>query len=181
MAQSNYQLAELKSRLEIPLVVRRVLKKSEAFDNDAAYAIAEVMSNLNPEDVLLCAAFSMKEIAGFEALAINDLTFLHMECDRIIERYGSTSDLWADTQHNMMDEMAEDLEGFLDLCALCHLSFEVTAPIIAQMIEIFAVQLQSQLLVIDEVIDLQADIENALKLSPIEYTDNVIQFPSLNR
>jgi len=186
MAQSNQQLAELKNRLEIPLVVRGILKENEEFDGDTAYAISEVMSNLNPEDALLCAAFSMKEIAGFEAISTNDLTFLHMECDRIIERYSARDDLsndnpelWAETQGDMMDEVAEDLEGFLDLSGLCQLSFEMTAPTIAQMLDIFAVQLQSQLLVVDEVIEMHADINNALSPYPAEYKDNVVAFPSL--
>ncbi len=189
MAQSTQQRALLKSNLQMPLVVRDLLVTSLPAASDTTYALHEMMSNYSPDQALLCAAFVVKEIASFETMATNDLEFLHMECERLIERYSARDDLandnpdlWNETQANMMHDIAEDIEGFMDLIALCHMSFEVTAPKIAEILNILSIQLQSSLMIVDEVISLQDHITDSLKNAPLPETtgyeaDNVIRFP----
>lgn len=181
MAQCNQTRATIKNKLQTPLVIRDILQSKSETEDDALYALHEILSDQDAENALLSAAFIMQEITAFQTVATNDLAFLHLECDRIIERYCTREDLshenpklWNDSHPDMIDEIAEDIEGFLDLTALCQLSFEITAPRIAQILNIITTQLQSALLIIDEVINMTACKKPVINMT---YTDNVIQFP----
>ncbi len=189
MAQSNKQLALLKNNLCVPMVVRDLLNTSQEPSAETNYALHEMMGNYQPEMALLCSAFVMKEIINHENIKQDDVSFLDMECERIIERYSARDDLaqenpelWQETQIQMIGEIAEDLDGFIDLISLCKLSFEITAPHIAQILEIFDVQLQCQLMIIDEVTERLSNQEKS-KSDAHAVTgydaDNIIMFPSM--
>lgn len=187
MAQSNQQLALLKNRLQIPLIVRELLESSRLPSDDENYAMHDMLGNHKSEDALLCGAFVMKEIAVLEDATQSDIALLHMECERLIERYSARDDLaqenpelYADTEIAMMDSLSEDLEGFLDLLALCKLSYEITAPHIAQILDIVDAQLHSHLMIIDEVINLINDEEPEMPLPTGYEADNVISFPNVS-
>lgn len=180
MAQTNQTLASLKNRLQMPMVVRDLLITDIAASNESTYALHEMLSDYSAEDALLAGAFTMQEIAAFQNVAATDLAFLHLECERLIERYGARDDLfqenpdlWNETQAEMVSEIAEDLEGFLDLLSLCMLSFEITAPKIHQILSILDTQLQSQLIIIDEV----QDMLNNLETEQVAQPSNIIPFP----
>ncbi len=193
MAQSTQQLALLKNNLQIPLIVRDLLVTRRAPSPETTYSLHEMMGSFHPDRALLCAAFVMKEIASLESMATGDLGFLHLECERLIERYSARDDLaqdnpdlWEETQIDMMGEIAEDLEGFIDLLSLCKLSFEITAPYIAHTLEILDVQLQCQLMIIDTVVESLAmmdttQLPKALPASTVtgHDADNVLAFPNL--
>jgi len=187
MAQSNQQLALLKNKIHIPMVVRDLLSTHQEPSRETNYALHEMMGNYQPETALLCSAFVMKEITNYNDEQQDDLSFLDMECERIIERYSARDDLaqenpelWEETQIQMMGKIAEDLDGFIELISLCKLSFEITAPHIAKILDIFDVQLQCQLMIIDEVMERLVSQE---KSKPIQCNitgydaDNVIMFP----
>ena len=189
MTQDNKQMALLKNKLQMPLIVRDLLIVDQAPISDENYALHEMMSNFQIEDALLCSAFVMKEIANFESMISTDLAFLHMECDRVIERYSSrvalaeeNPDLWSETQIDMLDAIYEDMEDFLELIELCHMSYEITNPAIAKILSIMMTQLQSHMMIIDEVISMQKDtiIETNITQSNVtgSEADNVIMFPS---
>ncbi len=189
MAQNDKQMALLKNRLQMPLIVRDMLIIGQTPLADENYALHEMMGNFKAEEALLCAAFTMKEIADFESVVSADLAFLHMECDRIIERYSmrdamaeENPELWSETQINMMDIISEDTEELLELTELCGLSYEITNPKIVKFLDIIATQLSSHLMIIDEVISMQqeAGYTNALTQPVITgfEADNVIMFPS---
>lgn len=180
MAQTNQTLASLKNRLQMPMVVRDMLITKIPASTETTYALHEMLSDYSAEDAMLAAAFTMQEIAVYQNVAVTDLAFLHLECDRLIERYSARDDLfqenpelWAETQNEMISEIAEDLEGFLDLLSLCMLSFEVTAPKIYEILTIFDTQLQAQIIIIDEV---QAMLDN-LETEQVAQINNIIMFP----
>lgn len=180
MANTTQNLANLKNRLQMPLIVRDLLITQEQPNAEENYGLHEMLSDYSAEDALLTAAFTMQEIAAHQNVAVSDLAFLHLECERLIERYAARDDLfqeneelWSETQSDMVSEIAEDIEGFLDLLSLCILSFEITAPKIHKILTILDVQLQAQLIIIDEV---QAMLDN-LETQPHAQTGNVIQFP----
>ncbi len=186
MAQSTQQLALLKNNLQIPLIVRDLLVTGDAPTAEATYGLHEMMGSYEPDKAILCAAFVMKEIAAYESFAATDMAFLHLECERLIERYSARDDLaqdnpeiWEETQADMMGEIAEDLEGFIDLLSLCKLSFEITAPHVVQILDILEVQLQCQLMIVDTVID-NLESQPATPSITGYDADNVIAFPSLN-
>lgn len=180
MAQTTQTLAALKNRLQMPLIVRDLLITDIGASTESTYALHEMLSDYSAEDALLAGAFTMQEIATFQNVAATDLAFLHLECERLIERYGARDDLfqenfdlWNETQSEMVSEIAEDLEGFLDLLSLCMLSFEITAPKIHQILSILDTQLQSQLIIIDEV----QDMLNNLEIEQVAKPSNIIAFP----
>lgn len=180
MAQTTQTLASLKNRLQMPLAVRDLLITDIAASKDSTYALHEMLSDYSAEDAILAGAFTMQEIAAYQNVAATDLAFLHLECDRLIERYSARDDLfqenpemWNETQSDMVSEIAEDIEGFLDLLSLCMLSFEITAPKIYEILNILDTQLQAQLIIIDEV---QSMLDN-LETEQIAQPNNIIAFP----
>ncbi len=188
MAQSNQQIALLKNKLQIPLIIRDYLITDTIPQSDANYALNEIMSNFQPSDAILAAAFTMKEIANSQSVISTDLEFLHMECDRIIERYSSRAalleenpELWAASESDMMSVIFEDMEEFLDLASLCQMSFEITNPKINNIINILTTQMQAHLLVIDEVINMQKKVKPKTYINNPAITgfeaDNVVMFP----
>lgn len=186
MAQSNQTRAKLKNKLQTPLAVRDLLEQNYDLniEPEIIYALHETLSELSAEQTLISAAFIIKEIAAFEAISTNDFTFLNLECDRIIERYCAREDLaeenpelWNESHAGMMDDIAEDIEGFLDLTALCQLSFEITAPHIGQILDILSTQLQSNLLIIDEVAEMLKEAPQKTSHPWIHHADNIIIFP----
>lgn len=181
MTICDQQLAHLKNRLQMPLIVREYLQEQKSPNADETYALNEMLSDYSAEDAILAVAFSLQEIAYYQDVAVSDLAFLHLECERLIERYSARDalsdenpELWEETQQDMISEIAEDLEGFLDLLSLCMLSFEVTAPQIHDILKIMDTQLQAHLIIIDEA-------ERMLDNLEIEHhthkTNNVITFP----
>ncbi len=182
MSQSDKQLALLKNRLQMPLIVRDLLTTGKMPSCEEIYALHDMLSEFTMEDSLLCGAFVMKEIADLGNVCPEDMAFMHMECERLIERYSARDDLaaenpelWGETQINMLDGIAEDLECFLDLMALCRLSYEITSPCVSCVLEILDAQLQSQLLIADEVIAMhQAKALGERMKAPAVTTSDVI-------
>ncbi len=188
MVQSNQQLALLKNKIYIPMIVRDLLSTGQEPSRETNYALHEMIGNYQPETALLCSAFVMKEITTHKKIGQDDLSFLNMECERIIERYSARDDLaqenpelWEETQIQMINDIAEDLDGFIDLISLCKLSFEITAPHIAKILDIFDLQLQCQLMIIDQVME---HITKQKKSKPMQCNiighdaDNIIIFPT---
>ena len=133
----------------------------------------------------------MQEIGRMETIAVNDMAFLHLECERLIERYSARDDLsadnpelWKETQADMLSETAEDLEGFLDLLSMCKLSFEITAPRIVDILNILEAQLESQLMIVDTVLDMKAEEylerQEHQAIPALSKSSNIIQFPVQN-
>ena len=188
MSVDNKQMALLKNKLQMPLIVRDMLITNQIPSADENYALHELLGNFTVDEALLCSAFVMKEIANFESAISTDLVFLHMECERIIERYSARDDLaegnpeiWSETQGNMMDAIYEDTEDFLELIELCHMSYEIMSPQITKFLDIITAQLQSHLMIIDEVISMQQKAINETNMPKPSVTgfaaDNVVMFP----
>lgn len=186
MAQSEQQKALLKNNLQVPLIVRDLLITGQCPSDETIYGLHDIMGSYQPDMAVLTCAFVMKEIASLEMISTSDLAFLNLECERLIERYSARDDLaqdnpemWEESQPDMMCDIAEDLEGFLDLLSLCKLSFEITAPHIAHILNIMDVQLQCQLMIVDEVIEkLAQQTQPTPPQSQNGYAaDNVIMFP----
>ncbi len=188
MAQSKEHIAYLMNKLQMPLIIRDHLVTGVPLNAEGTYALHEMMGNFAPDYAILSAAFVMQEIAANETIDQQDLRFLNMECERLVERYAARDDLaqdnaalWEETQMDMMVPLAEDIEGFIDIITLCHMSFEITEPKIAQILNVLIIQLQSHLVIVDEVIAMKVEIENALDIPAPLITgyaaDNVVRFP----
>lgn len=187
--QDDRNLALLKSRLQLPLIVRQLLKSGEKMEGETKYAIHTLLGDLDPVQALLCAAFCLKEIADYEGLDFSGYNFLHTECNRLIKRYAhahlfmqeghagqteSVASAWA--------ELAEDLENFSEMLDLCRLSFEVVGPHSFEILEILSIQIDAQALIAEEVSGQTGTAkEKTAPLTPIAAQGNVIPFPHLRR
>ncbi|MGH1456035.1 MAG: hypothetical protein ACRBDI_04585 [Alphaproteobacteria bacterium] len=189
MAQNDQNLALLKNNLQMPLIIRDLLLSNTSPAADATYALHEILGNYTAEQAILCAVMTVQEIATFEDIISADLSFLKMECDRLTERYIARNelatdnpDLWEETQKDMMPVIAEDIESFLDLLDLCNLSFEITNPKTAKILNIITTQLQAHLVIIDEVINLLETQSRSMTITISTgingyQADNIIMFP----
>lgn len=190
MNTNEQTLARIKNNLQMPLIVRDMLLTDSVPAADATYALHEMLGNYCAEQALLCSVMTVQEIASFEGIISADLSFLQMECDRLMERYISREqlahdnpDLWEETQKDMMSVIADDTEGFLDLVNLCHLSFEITNPKIAKVLDIITTQLQAHLVIVDEVIEMLKTEKRSMAFTAPQSlvngfdADNVIRFP----
>lgn len=191
MAQSvniNEQtLARMKNNTLMPLIVRDLLLSDTSAAADVTYAMHEIIGNFRAEKALLCGVLTVQEIATYEGIISTDLTFLKMECERLIERYIARDqlaldnpELWEETQRDMMGVIAEDLEGFLDLLNLCHMSFEITNIKMAKILDIITTQLQAHLVIIDEVMEMLEIQGRQMTLTQTHHHDTISGFEANN-
>lgn len=185
----DQKTALLKTQLQLPMITRDILSGTDSLDSDASYALSDMLGGFTPEKALLACAFSMKEIASFEGIEMTDLKFLHMESDRLIERYcarieleETNPDLWEETHGQSLESLSEDLDGFIELITLCQLSFDITDETLSKLTHIMNIQLQSQLMIVDQVIELIGATakQNHYAGTPINtgyIADNVVMFP----
>ena len=186
MAQSintkEQDLARVKNNLQMPLIVRDLMITGLSPENDAIYALHDIMSNMQPDDALLCAAFTIEEIANAEGIISTEISFLQTECARIIERYTKTSGRTGN-QKDKMHTLVEDIEDFLDITSLCNMSFEITNQKAANLLDIIMTQLQAHLVIADEVVSmLEAQEEKGIFIPPAHAISgmeaaNIIMFP----
>jgi len=173
--------ARIKNNLQMPLIIRDLMITGLRLENDVQYSLHELMSNMQPQDALLCAAFTTEEIVDIEDITSTDLTFLKEEYTRIITRYTGANHI--DSEKDKIHTLIEDIEGFLDTMSLCHMSFEITNPKAAKFFDIIITQLQAHLVITDEIIAMMEQenitpmpIPPAHVISGIS-ASNVIPFP----
>ncbi len=193
MSLSDKELALLKNRLQMPLIIRDMLEAGKMLCDDENYAMHEMLSNFSTEEALLCSAFVMKEIAYFisdasSGSASTDLVFLNMECERLIERYSTRVDLMQESpdilfelDNNILEVIYEDICDFLELIELCQLSFEIINPKLVGFLKIMTLQLQSHMMIVDEAISILSNKKDNGNVFSIMTSgadiDNVIMFP----
>ncbi len=189
MAHTDQNLALLKNNLQMPLITRDLLLSDCTPAADATYALHEMLSDYSAEQAILCAVLTTQEITNFNNAISTDISFLKMECERLTERYTTridlekeNNDLWNETQRDMMPVIAEDIEGLLDILNLCSMTFEITNPKVSKILDILTIQLQSHLVIIDEIIERLNTQSRSMTLPPTKkvngyQADNVIMFP----
>ncbi|MCB1784460.1 MAG: hypothetical protein KDI13_10765 [Alphaproteobacteria bacterium] len=178
-------LALAKNRLQLPLVVRDILKGNASMDDAARYAMHTLLSDLQAPDMLLCAALALKEIADHQGMEFSGYNFLHTECNRMTKRYAHAN-IFIDVKNisdtkfaNVLDDLAGDLESFAEILELCKMSFEILHPESAEIINIFCAQIQSQILITDELIRIHGEATQTIPSLPqtgSAQEDNVITF-----
>jgi ABC-type transporter Mla MlaB component len=181
------ELAKLTNALQVPLLVQDILDGEGELTADVEYGLHEVISNYQPDSVLLCIALSGLKMAQRLQSQYKNMGVLHMECVRIINDYAP---LWIDhAQARPIDEtlvfdtlsdIPEDLDCLAELFELNKSFAEFQNTDVAALCKIMAAQARAQALVADTFIDLIEQAEEAADNMPVlntAYNDNVIPFP----
>lgn len=179
-------LALLKNKLQLPLIARDYLSENEAPASESRYALHEIMSNLQPQDALLCAAFILKEIASFDSGMATTQSWLHRECDALIACYANKDHL--NESDITLPVLVRDMENFTELLDLAFLSYDVLNPKAAELLDIIVTQMHAQVTIVETVLEMTEAAEHApehklFAAAPINtgyMADNVVMFPTLN-
>lgn len=172
-------LAYLKNKLQLPLIARDYLHDNQAPKDESRYALHDIMSNLAPQDALLCSAFIMKEINAFLNI---DTQMLQNECDRLIEAYAGAHD--HTTTQNTIDTLSADLIAFAEILDMCQISYDILNPKAADILGIITTQIHAQILIIDSVIEMieAQNVQQRLLAQGTQISgyraDNVVMFPA---
>lgn len=184
-------LALLTSKLQTPIVASDILNGAEKLDDEARYGLHDSISEKQPDTALLTIAVSAKFVANKYRETCPNLSILSMECDRIIEEYGS---IWLkNAQNQEIDEndlfdvlvnTAEDLEGIAELLEYNYNSLKDVNFEAAELCDILQVQAKAHAMIAEEFIAVadrlieESEGETGTTQFTEVYTDNVITFPT---
>ena len=154
--------------LEVHSILSNV-SRNKSPDPENFVAIHKTMSDLSPIAALLYAAEAMLEIANCDALLPYEPKFLKAECSKIRDmcKHGSADPY--DTLHY--------LEEFNSLLDLCYVSYETDYPLVAEIIDILCKQINTQIVIMDEVLDIKASSANGAPNNDHGCLDNILTFP----
>ncbi|MCB1650877.1 MAG: hypothetical protein KDI46_02370 [Alphaproteobacteria bacterium] len=200
---SEYDLAALTNRLQIPLVAQDVLKGREKLDDEMQVCLHEILSNFQPDSALLAIAISARKIAAhFQHLDAN-MVIMKMECDRFIAEY---AELWLRNaqarpiDNNLVFEtlinLPEDLEVLSDSLLIAADLLQNRSKAASKLCEILAMQAQNHAIIAEkfaEIMETEKESRNKINAAnddmriphPViiraTYTDNIIPFPARTR
>ncbi len=180
--------ALLRSKLQVPMVVRDILDEPSAIEDDTHYGLHEIISDLQPDSALLCIALAAKQIAALSVYQSSTLKVLNMECDRIISDYGP---LWLRHAENsnideadVLDTLAnicEDLEGIAELLEINTDFLRDHDEKSAVLCNILHIQASAHALIAEEFIGVldseEEEVETQIVETSVEFHDNVVPFP----
>lgn len=186
MHSKQITLAALKNRLQIPMIVRDYLEDSSITAAEIQYGMNDMLSNFKSEDAVLSIAFAMSDIATLCHDNDEQMSLLKMECDRLIERYAARDrmsqhdpDHWHMTQAQMIPVIAEDIDGFLELLEMCHMTLDITAPRPASILTTFIAQLGAHGMIMDTIkTALMTEAATHAHRCATPFSDNIIPFPT---
>lgn len=180
--KKDQELALLKVRMQAPMIVRDLLATNLKLDSDMQFSLSEMISNMDAINTLLCAALSMKEINDFKDAGAQCKNLAGLECERILERYHENAAINGPEWD--IKTLAEDLENFIEMAELCHMSYEILDPKIAAIINVLCAQINAQIMIVDHVIAYMNAQEQhghkSLKVSAYKTgyaADNIVMFP----
>lgn len=171
MSQRDFELsanekALLLNRLQFPLIARDYQDVSQEPDDDARYALHEMLGDLTPTTALLCAATTLQEIA----YSHEGLTYLNEFCHGIIDKYGPRVISREDISAADLLPLYADLERIVEIMEMCRMTFELVRPETLVFLDILIPQMESQMMIVDEAMALHADraplTKGARKLKP---------------
>lgn len=189
---SNKEVATLTNKLQAPVVIADILAGREELSDEVHYALHEIISDMQPDSALLAIAASAATIARIYQNASPGMKVLKMECDRILEDYGS---LWLQNARNekidesqvldMLGHTPEDLESIAELLELNGVFLKAKDAQAATLCDILYIQSKAHAMIADEFIAMANDVSNRsdvkLPAMPVMMADNVIPFPVQNR
>ena len=155
---NDQQLAKLANKLQVPSVISEILDGETVLSDDVHYALHDVISDLEPDEALLCIALAAKKISTLSDTDTQTLPIMRLECDRIIEEYGS---LWlahanenaeqrAEETLDSLDIMAEDLEALTELLEFCSDFVFYEHKAVSELCTILQIQARAHAMILEE-------------------------------
>lgn len=146
-AVNHQDLARMHAKFVLPIVVDSMLRDEEILDDEAEYAMNEILFELCPDTALLCLAMCARHIAGAAAHLPVGLALRH-ESEKIIGEYGP---VWLANESNpaaldsravrdLLSFIPEDFEGLRDLLDATAESLEEDHCIAAILCDILSFQ-----------------------------------------
>ena len=139
----DQERALLLNRLQFPLIARDYMDAGAPLEDDARYALHEMLGDLSPPMALLCAAATLQDIA----LSHEGLTYLRDVCGRILHTYGADA---LEGKEPSLSPLLEDLEQILELMEMCRMSFEIVQPETLVFINILMPQINAQIMIVEQ-------------------------------
>ncbi len=201
---NDQQLAKLANKLQVPSVISGILDGDEALTDDVHYALHDVISDLSPDEALLCIALAAKKISTLSDTDTQTLPIMRLECDRIIEDYGplwlahanENSEKREEETLDSLDMIAEDLEGLTELLEFCSDFVFFEHKTVSELCTILQIQARAHAVIVEEfsravaaqsrraIQDLakanvaaKASLESEIAALAPANADNVITFP----
>jgi hypothetical protein len=181
---TNRDIAGLATRLQVPLIVGDIISGKDALTDDAHYALHEIISDLQPDSALLAIALSTCKITGVYKQASPSMKLLHIECQRIINEYGS---LWLenaqeqqvspDEAYDVLVHTAEDLESLAELLELNAAFLRSKDEQAHTLCEILYIQAGAHAVIAEEFISVVHEALPPKNVISQILNDNVIPFP----
>lgn len=184
--QQDY--AFLNTKLKAPVVISGILDGQTALTDEVHYGLHEMISDFEPDTALLAIAAGAKTILGRYKSAGPGAQVLTLECDRILEEYGT---LWLENARggspgpdeifDVLSGTAEDLESLAALLET-HLSGLQDNEKAGTLCEILHVQARAHSMIAEEFMkaaDTAAqELDRASKRpESLPAQGNVIRFP----
>ena len=170
----------------LPLIIKGALEKGIPLDDEGEHTVHAVISNFQPDMAILCCARIAKEIYTYQKSQGNDYPYLGAFCDSLIARYKPTCVLTESNPRlhdvklkNIMPELSEVLDKFIENLELSKIAMEMTDTSAAAILNILITQLQSKTLLVDLILE---EENKSYRYEDIETHDaadmtNVIPFP----
>lgn len=168
------------------MVISDILKGEETLTDDVQYGLHEAISDLQPDSALLAITMSALAIAKIYSKASPGMKVMGMECDKIIEDYGT---IWLQHAQNetldqeqildVLTHTPEDLESIAELLEVNACFLRSKDKQAAALCEILLIQAQAHALIADEFMAMANEVaatKNAMPM-PVGTGSNIIQFP----
>lgn len=177
-------LALMASHLQAPMVIADILSKRSDLDDDTRFGLHDLLSEMQPDSVLLTIALAVKPVAEAFAPASASMGVMAMECGRLMEEYGHAwlaqlrqQDPGRISSAEILGDMIEDLEYFIELLELGIDFLRAKDALSAEIFEILFVQARAHLLIAEEFLHAASSVIPPMLAQQALAANNIIQFP----
>jgi len=188
--EAAQNLAWMNTKLCVPLVMKDLIHGEQPLDEQAIYALHDMISDFEIDTALLAIASGALQIMRGIKATYPAAYVLAMECERIICAYGEEwleQNMTGETDHDylmsILRDLPEDFESLTDLIQMA--TGQLDDRTAQELLEILEIQAGAHMAVAEEfvaVMDLNdkedAEIEASVAAIPKNAGNNVVAFPA---
>lgn len=143
----------------LPIIIRGALRQNIPLGSEAEYTMHTLLSDFDPDMAILCTVNIVREVCAYEELKNNDFSFLGNLCNLLADKYRpictlieTNPRLRENKIQNILPQMAEDLDDLIERLELSHIALETQDSAAAEILQILLVQMQSHLMVVEQLL-----------------------------